>query len=84
MGIFRAGTGDDRRVKMRFEKALRSSFPADRQRCPDLRLGLAVVLPCRDFAAADQTARGALKNTFPRLNPTKVSASKPERINFAV
>ena len=61
---------------MRFEKALRSSFPADRQRCPDLRLGLAVVVPCRDFAAACQTAGGALKNIFSRLNPSKFSASK--------
>ena len=47
---------------LRFEKALRSSFPADRQMCPDLRLGLAVVVPCRDFAAAYQTAlRGMIE-----------------------
>lgn len=38
------------------EWALRSSFPADRQICPDLRNGVSVVTQCRDFAAAYQRA----------------------------
>ncbi|MBL7804304.1 MAG: hypothetical protein JNL02_11250 [Saprospiraceae bacterium] len=36
------------------ERALRLSFPPDRQMCPDLRNGLSVITPCRDFAAAYQ------------------------------
>ncbi|HLP93293.1 MAG TPA: zinc dependent phospholipase C family protein [Saprospiraceae bacterium] len=39
---------------LNFEKALRRSFPQDRQMCPDMRLGTMVVTPCRDFAAAYQ------------------------------
>ncbi|HAD11105.1 MAG TPA: hypothetical protein DCF33_01575 [Saprospirales bacterium] len=39
---------------LNFEKALRRSFPQDRQMCPDMRLGTMVVVPCRDFAAAYQ------------------------------
>lgn len=38
------------------EKALRLSFPADRQLCPDMRQGTTVLAPCRDFAAAYQDA----------------------------
>lgn len=38
------------------EKLLRGTFPPDRQMCPDVRLGIAVITPCRDFAAAYQTA----------------------------
>ena len=34
------------------ERALRISFPPDRQSCPDMRLGRAVLAPCRDFSAA--------------------------------
>ncbi|HNL40241.1 MAG TPA: hypothetical protein PKH43_13920, partial [Saprospiraceae bacterium] len=36
------------------ERALRLSFPPDRQMCPDLRNGLSVITPCRDYAAAYQ------------------------------
>ncbi len=36
------------------EKALRGSFAPDRQMCPDLRNGLSVITPCRDYAAAYQ------------------------------
>lgn len=39
-----------------FEKALRRSFPLDRQMCPDMRSGMMSVMPCRDFAAAYQDA----------------------------
>ncbi len=38
------------------EKLLRGTFPPDRQMCPDVRLGISVITPCRDFAAAYQTA----------------------------
>lgn len=38
------------------ERALRLSFPPDRQMCPDLRNGLSIITPCRDFAAAYQDA----------------------------
>lgn len=34
------------------ERALRLSFPSDRQMCPDMRLGRTVLAPCRDFSAA--------------------------------
>lgn len=36
------------------ERALRQRFAPDRQNCPDMRNGLSVVVPCRDFAAAYQ------------------------------
>ncbi len=39
-----------------FESALRRSFPADRQTCPDMRNGRSILAPCRDYAAAYQTA----------------------------
>jgi hypothetical protein len=38
------------------ERALRGSFPADRQMCPDMRLGVMVLAPCREFADAYQIA----------------------------
>ena len=37
-----------------FERVLRRSFPADRQMCPDLRNGVSVLAPCRDYSAAYQ------------------------------
>jgi hypothetical protein len=42
------------------ERALRRSFPQDRQMCPDMRLGTMVVTPCRDFAAAYQDAMNGM------------------------
>lgn len=39
-----------------FERAMRISFPPDRQMCPDVRNGLSIIAPCRDFAAAYQQA----------------------------
>lgn len=36
------------------ERAMRLSFPADRQMCPDMRNGVSVLAPCRDFSAAYQ------------------------------
>jgi hypothetical protein len=36
------------------ERALRISFPSDRQMCPDMRLGVMIMAPCRDYAAAYQ------------------------------
>jgi hypothetical protein len=41
---------------LHIEKLLRGTFPQDRQMCPDVRLGITVIVPCRDFAAAYQTA----------------------------
>lgn len=38
------------------ERAMRIRFPPDRQNCPDMRNGISVVMPCRDFSAAYQTA----------------------------
>lgn len=38
------------------ERALRLRIPQDRQMCPDMRNGRVVIAPCRDFAAAYQTA----------------------------
>jgi len=38
------------------ERAMRLSFPEDRQMCPDMRLGVMVLAPCRDFADAYQKA----------------------------
>lgn len=38
------------------ERELSRSFPSDRQMCPDMRNGLSVLAPCRDYAAAYQTA----------------------------
>ena len=38
------------------EKALRESFPADRQMCPDMRQGIMGIHPCREFASAYQEA----------------------------
>lgn len=38
------------------ERAMHLSFPADRQVCPDLRLGKQVLAPCREFADAYQKA----------------------------
>ncbi len=43
-----------------FEKRLRRSFPQDRQMCPDMRLGVMVVTPCRDFAGAYQDAMNGM------------------------
>ncbi len=37
-----------------FEKNLRNTFPTDRHMCPDMRNGLAIIAPCRDFSAAYQ------------------------------
>lgn len=36
------------------ERSLKISFPADRQQCPDMRQGIMIMAPCRDFAAAYQ------------------------------
>jgi hypothetical protein len=36
------------------ERALRINFPPDRQMCPDMRLGIMIMAPCRDYAAAYQ------------------------------
>jgi hypothetical protein len=41
---------------LNIEKLLRGTFPADRQMCPDVRLGITIITPCRDFAAAYQKA----------------------------
>ena len=38
------------------ERAMRLTFPADRQVCPDMRLGKSVLAPCREFADAYQRA----------------------------
>ncbi len=38
------------------ERAMRITFPADRQVCPDMRLGKSVLAPCREFADAYQKA----------------------------
>ena len=38
-----------------FERELRQRFPSDRQTCPDMRNGITVIVPCRDFSAAYQT-----------------------------
>ncbi len=38
------------------ERAMRLSFPQDRQMCPDMRNGRVIIAPCRDFAAAYQDA----------------------------
>ncbi len=38
------------------ERAMRLTFPADRQVCPDMRLGRSVMAPCREFADAYQQA----------------------------
>ena len=38
------------------ERAMRITFPADRQVCPDMRLGRSVMAPCREFAEAYQKA----------------------------
>ena len=38
------------------ERDLSRSFPSDRQMCPDMRNGLSVLAPCRDYAAAYQSA----------------------------
>lgn len=36
------------------EWALRLRFPKDRQTCPDMRNGVMIIAPCRDYAAAYQ------------------------------
>ncbi|MBU6340769.1 MAG: hypothetical protein KGS48_04685 [Bacteroidetes bacterium] len=41
---------------LEIERALRLSFPSDRQMCPDMRLGVTVLAPCRDFAEAYEKA----------------------------
>lgn len=38
------------------ERGLRLQVPKDRQLCPDMRNGVVVIAPCREFAAAYQTA----------------------------
>ena len=38
------------------ERSLRITFPSDRQMCPDMRNGLSVLAPCREYAAAYQAA----------------------------
>jgi hypothetical protein len=38
------------------ERTLRQQFPPDRQMCPDLRLGVSVLAPCREFSDAYQQA----------------------------
>lgn len=38
------------------EWALRVSIPKDRQVCPDMRNGVVIIAPCRDFAATYQAA----------------------------
>lgn len=42
------------------ERALRQSFPADRQMCPDMRNGVMNVHPCREFASAYQDAMNGM------------------------
>ncbi|MCC7244275.1 MAG: hypothetical protein IT269_01235 [Saprospiraceae bacterium] len=39
-----------------YERKLSKSYPSDRQMCPDMRLGVMLVAPCRDYAAAYQDA----------------------------
>ncbi len=39
-----------------FERTLRRNYPTDRQMCPDTRLGVLGLFPCREFAAAYQEA----------------------------
>ncbi len=43
-----------------FERELRTTIPSDRQMCPDMRLGIMVVTPCRDFAAAYQESMNGM------------------------
>lgn len=75
------------------EKALRQSFPADRQMCPDMRLGLTVVVPCRDFAAAYQTAlhgmierrmRAAIRAVASVWYTAWVDAGQPDLLNMDI
>jgi hypothetical protein len=42
------------------ERMMRLGFPTDRQMCPDMRLGVMLVTPCRDFAAAYQQAMNGM------------------------
>ncbi len=42
------------------EKNLRLTFPADRQICPDMRAGVMINAPCREFAAAYQDAMNSM------------------------
>jgi hypothetical protein len=42
------------------ERALRRSFPSDRQMCPDMRNGVLGVHPCKEFAEAYQNAMNGM------------------------
>jgi hypothetical protein len=76
-----------------FEKMLRHSFPADRQMCPDTRLGVVGLMPCREFASAYQNAldgmverrmRAAIHAVSSAWFTAWVDAGQPDLSNLSV
>lgn len=75
------------------ERALRLTFPADRQMCPDMRLGRTVLAPCRDFSAAYSAAlnnmverrmRAAIHAVSSAWYTAWVDAGQPDLTNMDV
>lgn len=75
------------------EKNLRRSFPSDRQMCPDMRSGVMIVAPCRDFAAAYQDAmdgmverrlRAAIHDVSSAWYTAWIDAGEPDLSNLEV
>ncbi|MEZ4926390.1 MAG: zinc dependent phospholipase C family protein [Saprospiraceae bacterium] len=76
---------------LNLEKGLRSSFPADRQMCPDTRLGRVGVYQCREFAKAYQDAmdgmverrmRAAIHDVSSAWYTAWVDAGQPDLSNM--
>jgi hypothetical protein len=75
------------------ERALRLTFPADRQMCPDMRLGRAVLAPCRDFSAAysellnnmvERRMRAAIHAVSSAWYTAWVDAGQPDLVNMNI
>lgn len=75
------------------ERALRESFPADRQMCPDMRSGVLGVHPCREFAGAYQDAmngmverrmRDAIHDVSSAWYTAWVDAGQPDLTDIAI
>lgn len=75
------------------ERALRQNYPTDRQMCPDTRLGVLGLFPCREFAAAYQDAmdgmverrmRAAIHAVSSAWYTAWVDAGQPDLSDIAV
>ncbi len=89
--VFASNTMVDSVLTM--ERALRITFPADRQICPDMRNGRSVMAPCRDFSAAysnvlnnmiERRMRSAIHAVSSAWYTAWVDAGQPDLSNLDV